>query len=179
MKQILDACCGSKMFHFDKENPLVLFQDIRPPGDYSVYSKKVILDPDVVGDFRNMDFPDESFYLVVFDPPHLLWAGKRGRLKAAYGDLNKDTWQDDIRRGFDECWRVLKPGGTLIFKWSEAQIKLSEVLKLAPAEPIFGNKGRGTSASKTHWLVFYKEISPEHCLVTRQSSESTAVGGNQ
>ena len=28
-KIILDACCGSRMFWFDKENPLVLFTDIR------------------------------------------------------------------------------------------------------------------------------------------------------
>ena len=28
-KIILDACCGSRMFWFDKENPLVLFADIR------------------------------------------------------------------------------------------------------------------------------------------------------
>jgi len=26
---ILDACCGSKMFYFDKDDPSVLFQDIR------------------------------------------------------------------------------------------------------------------------------------------------------
>ncbi len=32
MKQntpILDACCGGKMFYFDKNDPRVLFQDIR------------------------------------------------------------------------------------------------------------------------------------------------------
>lgn len=28
MKEILDACCGGKMFYFDKNNPNVLFQDI-------------------------------------------------------------------------------------------------------------------------------------------------------
>ena len=27
--KILDACCGGKMFYFDKEDPRVLFQDIR------------------------------------------------------------------------------------------------------------------------------------------------------
>lgn len=155
-KQVLDACCGAKMFHFDKKNPLVLYQDIRKPGDYSVYSKKVILDPDIVGDYRNLKFPDESFYLVLFDPPHLLWAGERGRLKAAYGDLNKDTWRDDLHRGFNECWRVLRPGGTLIFKWSEVQIKLSEVLELFPQKPICGNRRVGPK-SNTHWLVFFKE----------------------
>lgn len=109
-KPILDACCGPKMFHFDKKNPLVLFQDIREPGDYSVYDKEIILDHDKVGDFRDMDYPDESFNLVIFDPPHLLYAGKRSRLKATYGDLDKDTWRDDLRQGFAECWRVLKRG---------------------------------------------------------------------
>ena len=29
MKPILDVCCGSKMFYFDKDNPLVHFNDIR------------------------------------------------------------------------------------------------------------------------------------------------------
>lgn len=28
-KLILDACCGSRMFWFDKKNPLALFADIR------------------------------------------------------------------------------------------------------------------------------------------------------
>ena len=28
-KLILDACCGSRMFHFDKQNPHVLFADNR------------------------------------------------------------------------------------------------------------------------------------------------------
>lgn len=27
--RILDACCGSRMFHFDKKNPHVLFMDNR------------------------------------------------------------------------------------------------------------------------------------------------------
>lgn len=29
MKPILDACCGAKMFYFDKSDERVLFQDIR------------------------------------------------------------------------------------------------------------------------------------------------------
>lgn len=29
MKKILDACCGSRMFWFDKENADVEFMDIR------------------------------------------------------------------------------------------------------------------------------------------------------
>ena len=29
MKRILDVCCGSKMFYFNKNNPLVHFNDLR------------------------------------------------------------------------------------------------------------------------------------------------------
>ena len=53
-----------------------------------------------------------------------------------------------------ECWRVLAVGGTLVFKWYEYRISLSEVLRCAPAKPLFGN--RRPRGSKTHWLVFFK-----------------------
>lgn len=47
--------------------------------------------------------------------------------------------------------RVLKKNGTLIFKWNEDQVPLSEVLEAIDYEPLFGNR-----RSKTHWLVFMK-----------------------
>lgn len=31
-KPILDACCGAKMFYFDKHDPRVLFQDFMKGG---------------------------------------------------------------------------------------------------------------------------------------------------
>lgn len=34
-KLILDACCGSRMFWFDKHNPLVLFVDKAFRNTYS------------------------------------------------------------------------------------------------------------------------------------------------
>ena len=92
-----------------------------------------------------------TFDLVVFDPPHLLRAGESGWLFAKYGRLNA-TWKEDLKKGFSECWRCLRAGGTLIFKWNEDQIPVSEVLKLAPAKPLLGNR----SGQKTHWIVFYK-----------------------
>lgn len=36
-------------------------------------------------DFANVGFDDETFYLVVFDPPHLLRAGKSSWLVKKYG----------------------------------------------------------------------------------------------
>jgi SAM-dependent methyltransferase len=42
-----------------------------------------------------------------------------------YGRLNKETWRDDLRAGFAEAFRVLRPHGVLIFKWNETQIPVS------------------------------------------------------
>lgn len=151
-KKILDACCGSKMFWFEEHQEQTLFMDIRAE-EYSIYDSHVAVWPDIVADFREMPFEDESFYLVVFDPPHLKWAGQKSIMKSKYGQLNK-TWPDDLRRGFNECMRVLKPNGTLVFKWSDSQIPVKEVLNCTDYKPLFGNQ-RGT----THWLVFMKGVS--------------------
>lgn len=148
--KILDACCGSKMFWFDKENREVTFMDNRELDTTLSDGRKLIVTPDILADFRNMPFEDDSFYLVVFDPPHLKTGGDKSWLVQKYGRLNKN-WPEDLKQGFNECMRVLKPNGTLIFKWNEEQIKLSEVLKCFDQQPLFGNK-----RAKTHWLVFMK-----------------------
>ena len=152
---ILDACCGSKMFWFDKENPNVTFMDNRCLEDTLCDGRKLVINPDILGDFRCMPFEDCVFHLVVFDPPHLLKVGDKSWLAKKYGKLSHN-WKEDIKQGFRECMRVLKPNGTLIFKWNEEQITLSEILKVIDYKPLFGNR-----RSKTHWLVFYKEINEE------------------
>jgi hypothetical protein len=50
--------------------------------------------------------------------------------------------------------RVLKPYGTLIFKWNEEQINLPKVLECTRYKPLVGQK-----RSKTQWLVFMKNVS--------------------
>lgn len=150
MKRILDACCGSRMFWYDKENPNVLYIDNRTLDTILCDGRKLEIKPDEIVDFRNMPYPDKSFKMVVFDPPHLIHAGETSWLKQKYGILPAD-WKEYISKGFDECWRVLDANGTLIFKWNEDQIKTSEVLKVISQKPLFGDK-----RSKTHWLVFCK-----------------------
>lgn len=150
MARILDACCGSRMFWFDKENPIVTYMDIRQEYEELETGHVVDVNPDVVGDFRNMPFEDDAFDMVVFDPPHLIHAGDNSWLAKKYGKLD-ELWPEDIRQGFAECMRVLKPNGSLIFKWNEDQISLQEVLAAIGEQPLFGNK-----RSKTHWLVFMK-----------------------
>lgn len=150
MKTIIDVCCGSRMFWFDKRNPAVVFMDNRVVEQTLCDGRKLEIKPDLVADFRHIPYPDNSFYLAVFDPPHLVRAGKKSWLAAKYGKLGPD-WRADLKAGFDECMRVLKPFGVLVFKWNEDQVKLNEVLKCFPISPLFGHK-RG----KTHFLVFIK-----------------------
>lgn len=150
-KAILDATCGSRMFWFDKSNPDVEFMDKRVVHEELPTGHVIDVNPTIVGDFRDIPFADQSFSMVVFDPPHLIHAGQNSWLAKKYGVLDKDTWQDDLAKGFKECMRVLKPYGTLIFKWNTDQIPMSKVLACFDQQPLFGDK-----RSKTRWVVFMK-----------------------
>ena len=161
MKPILDMTAGSRMFWWDKHNPLAIFLDKRRETFTITYhnagrepfDKEIEIAPDVQWDWAKKDLPFENnqFSLVVFDPPHLIHAGKTSWFARKYGVLDED-WQNQLKRGMDEAMRVLKPYGTVMFKWNDDQIKLSEVLKAIGRKPIFGDK-----KAKTHWLVFMKE----------------------
>ncbi len=153
MKPILDVCCGSRMFWFNKKNPLAIFSDIRDESHVLCDGRKLEIKPDILADFRKLPFSDNSFKLVVFDPPHLKGAGKNGWQAKKYGSLSS-TWREDIAKGFSESMRVLDPFGVLIFKWNEHSIKVSEVLKCFTEQPLFGH--RTGQSSKTMWLVFMK-----------------------
>lgn len=150
-KKVLDVCCGSRMFWFDKNNENTLFLDKRKHYEELSTGHVINVDPDIVADFRNLPFEDETFYHVVFDPPHLLHAGDNSWLAKKYGRLNKETWKQDLKKGFNECMRVLKINGTLVFKWNEDQIKLREILDVFEVFPLYGNK-----RAKTHWITFLK-----------------------
>lgn len=160
-KLILDACCGSRMFWFDKHNPLALFVDKRSEtltAKDRGKTRVIEIKPDVIADFTNLPFEDNSFYMVVFDPPHLKTLGETSWMAKKYGKLPKD-WKSLIHDGFAECMRVLKPNGTLIFKWNESEIKASEVLSVIPFKPLFGHTtGR---QSKTIWMCFMKREDDE------------------
>lgn len=149
--QILDPCCGSRMFYFDKANPNVLFCDCREVDVELCDGRRLEVRPDMLVDVAAMPFEDDSFPLVVFDPPHLTIGN--GWQVQKYGKLPKD-WKNWMTSAFAECWRVLRPEGTLVFKWYEYTIPLSEVLECAPCAPVLGN--RKPRQSKTHWLVFFK-----------------------
>ena len=146
------------MFWFDKGNPDVLFVDRREVEPISVgkgrNARMFSCKPDMVMDFRALDLQDDTFSLVVFDPPHLLRGGDNSYMVQKYSKLNILTWRDDLRKGFAECFRVLKQNGVLVFKWNESQIPLAEVLKLSPVDPLFGHPSG--KKLKTHWVCFMK-----------------------
>lgn len=90
-KTILDACCGNKMFWFNKNNPDVLFGDIRSENLKKTNGETLEINPDLVMDYRKMPFPDESFYLVSFDPSHRTDLTAGNWMDNYYGTLNKET----------------------------------------------------------------------------------------
>ncbi len=153
-KRVIDVACGSKMFWFDKHNPDVEFCDKREVPYHEYYPHRYLeIKPDTVCDFTALPFPDNSFKLAVFDPPHLTRAGEKSWTDLKYGRLEGD-WKAMLRKGFSECFRVLEKDGVLIFKWSEVQIPLRDILPLSPVPPLLGH--RSGKNMNTHWLCFMK-----------------------
>jgi len=156
-KTILDVACGGKMFYFNKNDPRVLFCDKRMFKKELCDGRTFEVKPDIVCDFTNLPFVSESYSVVVFDPPHLKRNNSdheaTGWQHIKYGELNPG-WQDMLKKGFKECFRVLKKNGVLIFKWSEIEIPVSEILKLTDMVPVFGHKSG--KQNLTHWICFVK-----------------------
>jgi SAM-dependent methyltransferase len=164
---ILDACCGPRMFWFDKADDRALFVDKRRETavtDSRQGRREIVVDPDILADFQSLPFDDSTFTLVVFDPPHT-FSGKKGWMGKKYGTLEPD-WRDQIAAGFAECFRVLCPLGTLIFKWNEHRVPVSTVLSLTPEKPLFGQRCGATA--KTHWIVFQKQNSQDRASEPRE-----------
>lgn len=153
-KFILDACCGGRCFWFDKNQKNTLYLDNRKEEKgFAPQRPNFEINPDVVGDFTDLKYPDRSFKLVVWDPPHIVRIGNKSWMSQRYGMLGKD-WKNVLKAGFEECYRVLEDHGVLIFKWSEPEISVKTVLGLFHTKPLFGHTtGR---AGKTKWMCFMK-----------------------
>lgn len=130
--KILDVCCGSRMFWYDKQESHTTYMDIRR-SLYTTFDRgnvrEIEINPDIQADWKHIPFEDETFDLIVFDPPHLIRAGKTSWLAKKYGTLDLMTWPSELYKAFQEIMRVLKPTGTMLFKWNEDQIPVKEVFK--------------------------------------------------
>lgn len=159
MSEVLDVCCGPRMFWFDQDDPRTVFCDLRnedhvvPDRSYESGVRAFQVRPNIQADFTALPFTDQSFNVVVFDPPHFKRNGQQSWIGKKYGTL-PGNWRDLIRGGFAECFRVLRQGGTLVFKWNESEVSVQEILALAPCKPLIGNRFGKTQQS--HFLVFVK-----------------------
>ena len=159
---VLDVCCGAKMMWFDKHDKRAIYHDKRfeeyeiTPNAAYPNGTTLKIEPDIQGDFTELQFKDESFLHIVFDPPHLKEINNPDSvIRKTYGQLFTG-WEEHLRLGFEECFRVLKPGGTLVFKWCESEIPLSKILSLTKEKPLYGQ--RGGTKNRTHWVVFLKAV---------------------
>ena len=146
---------------FNKNHPEAVYCDKRT-ADITLYfgkartnPRKCTVTPDVQCDFTSLPFPDNTFSLAVFDPPHLIKAKDTAWLVKKYGKLD-GSWPQMIHDGFCEGMRVLKPDGVLIFKWSEYDIPAEEVWKAIGRKPLFDH--HSGKKSTTFWGCFMKGV---------------------
>jgi len=142
---------------FDRKDDRAVYLDRRRETVTEILptrNQKVVIDPDMVAEFTSLPFVDGCFHLVVMDPPHVQRENPLGNITKRYGCLNGD-WRGMLRDGFSECFRVLKPGGTFIFKWSSVQFPLKDILELTPEKPLFGHQSG--KRMNTHWVAFIKQ----------------------
>ena len=55
-KLILDICCGSRMFWFNKKQENTIYVDNRKENHVLCDDRKLVISPDVIGDFKNVGF---------------------------------------------------------------------------------------------------------------------------
>lgn len=98
---VLDPACGGRMFWFDKADSRVLFGDVRDGTWELCDGRRFDVKPDMLMDYRDLPFPDETFRMVVLDPPHLRNAGETSYMANRH--------QDHVRRMFpspERAWRA-------------------------------------------------------------------------
>ena len=141
---------------FDKKNEDVVFCDKRiHTSGYIKQQPNFSIIPSVQCDFRYLPFKDCSFHLISFDPPHITDVSLFSIMGKKYGTINSNTWESDLKMGVDECFRCLKPNGTLVFKWNEARISIKDVISAIGRSPMFGHTT--AKSGKTKWMCFMKE----------------------
>jgi len=163
-EDILDATCGGRSIwhqnNKDRDDTLYIDKRKEEPGFHGQEGRTYGIQPDELEDFRNLPYDDQSFKLVVFDPPHIVkdngMESLSGHVEKKYGALHAETWQHDIRKGFEELFRVLETGGTLVFKFADNAVDFKEVLDLAPVDPLLGTMTKKSSSCENRWFVFQK-----------------------
>jgi len=160
---ILDATAGLREMWFIKHDPDTIYLDrfqgirqIRGIGWKAEYKEVKV---DILADNRFLPFQDNVFDMALYDPPHRVTRirfsefREGGIFEKKYGTLEPDFWDIDLSRAAQELFRVLKPGGFLIFKWSEHDRRLEDVFPLFGYPPLFG----AWTKAQTWFIVFRKD----------------------
>lgn len=144
---ILDATAGKRMMWFDKHREDVIYLD-----------QKKEVHPTINCVWEYLPFPDETFELVVFDPPYDVANKITSHVMMDYGALKPERFYKTLADAFLELFRVLKTGCFLIFKWGEVHKPLASVLATTYHKPLFGQKTNAGEwkGQKTYWVCFRK-----------------------
>lgn len=163
--KILDATCGARSIWYQKHHPFVVYMDFRK-GKFSYSQGKRkntrnwIVSPDIIADYTSLPFMDNCFDLVLLDPPHLVRKNlPLSWFRTKYGGMTEANYRSNLTKGFRELFRVLRPMGTFILKWSDIDKSTKEILKLVPYKPLFGTKTG--QKNNTHWILFIKHRSED------------------
>jgi ubiquinone/menaquinone biosynthesis C-methylase UbiE len=166
---ILDATCGAKLMYKGLHEAFnqgeLVFMDIRE-GDFPTFGRRkqgetITVQPDKVGCITSIPWPDESFSMVIVDPPHAGRWGKNSFMAALYGSWDRDTFVRRFHKANDELYRVLKPGGVLLLKVqdNEGRDKIAERLltKFKLLLKIQQVNSSGRTGHKTFWMHFIRK----------------------
>jgi len=163
-ENILDPTCGPRSIWYktqrDRDDVLYFDKREEDQGFAADDHPNVEIQPDKIQDFRDLPYEDERFDLIVWDPPHK--TNKKGMeqltgiIEEKYGALHAETWQSDLHQGFVELWRVLCPGGSLVFKFANNSIDFEDVLSVFPEDPLFGTTTTQNARVETRWFLFYE-----------------------
>jgi len=108
--------------------------------------------------------------MILFDPPHFIRIINENNdvtFLNRYGFLPSNKWKQILQDGIKELFRVLKPYGVFIFKWTDTDnhgiVKelpsVDDILFLFPYKPIFGSRNIKSKIKKSNlvfWFVFLK-----------------------
>jgi len=167
---ILDACCGGKSMYHSLNNQFtqdeIVYIDIRKGTFTCPYKGTIaaVIKPTILADCKHLPFRDNTFRLIIFDPPHLstLW---KSDLEARYGSIDVANFRLMLRAVNEEFYRVLKIQGILLTKTLDRQRRSSYMRPFLSnfkclLDIDYRSKGKeNTSQNTTHWHVFIKKTS--------------------
>lgn len=156
--RVLDVSAGPRAAWVDRQDRCAVFVDLDPATL-----------PDLVADSRSLPFPDGSFDLAVFDPPHTGFSAGAGMARA-YGRIRCDQIPELVRGTARELARVVRPGGVLSFKWNDHTWALGTAVAWLAASwvPMFGqftDARRTGQDSRTSWVLCRQRLAGDGELV--------------